>query len=39
MDYGSTVTTDLSFDQAVARTREALGEQGFGAPRRLAVQR
>ena len=30
MEYGTTVTTDLSFDDAVARTREALQEQGFG---------
>ena len=30
MDYGTTVVTDLGFDEAVALTRSALAEQGFG---------
>jgi len=30
MDYGTTVTTALPFDEAVERTRAALAEQGFG---------
>ncbi len=30
MDYGSTITTALPFDEAVERTRAALAEQGFG---------
>ncbi len=38
MDYGTTVTTDLSFDDAVARTREALQEQGFGVLTEIDVQ-
>jgi uncharacterized protein (DUF302 family) len=36
--YGTTVTTDLSFDDAVARTREALQEQGFGVLTEIDVQ-
>lgn len=38
MAYGITVTTDLSFDEAVARTREALQEQGFGVLTEIDVQ-
>jgi uncharacterized protein (DUF302 family) len=30
MDYGTTITTTLTFDEAVERTRAALAEQGFG---------
>lgn len=30
MDYGQTISTHLDFDEAVARTRAALSEQGFG---------
>lgn len=30
MSYGTTITTTLDFGDAVARTREALAEQGFG---------
>lgn len=38
MEYGTTVTTDLSFDDAVARTRQALQEQGFGVLTEIDVQ-
>ena len=38
MAYGITVTTDLSFDEAVARTREALQEQGVGVLTEIDVQ-
>lgn len=38
MSYGTTVTTDLSFDEAVARTQEALQEQGFGVLTEIDVQ-
>ncbi len=38
MGYGNTVTTDLSFDDAVVRTREALQEQGFGVLTEIDVQ-
>lgn len=38
MGYGNTVITDLSFDDAVARTREALQEQGFGVLTEIDVQ-
>ena len=38
MEYGTTVTTDLSFDDAVARNREALQEQGFGVLTEIDVQ-
>ncbi len=30
MDYGSTITTTLGFDEAVQKTRAALADQGFG---------
>ena len=38
MEYGSTITTDLAFDEAVERTRAALAEQGFGVPTEIDVQ-
>jgi len=38
MDYGTTVTTNLSFDETVARTREALQEEGFGVLTEIDVQ-
>ena len=38
MDYGTSVTTNLSFEDAVARTREALQEQGFGVLTEIDVQ-
>ena len=38
MEYGTTVTTALGFDAAVARTREALAEQGFGILTEIDVQ-
>ncbi len=30
MSYGKSAVADLPFDEAVAATREALAEQGFG---------
>ena len=38
MEYGSTITTDLSFNEAVERTRAALAEQGFGVLTEIDVQ-
>jgi uncharacterized protein (DUF302 family) len=38
MDYGTTVTTDLGFEEAVAATRAALAEQGFGVLTEIDVQ-
>lgn len=38
MEYGSTITTDLGFDEAVERTRAALAEQGFGVLTEIDVQ-
>ncbi len=38
MEYGTTVTTSLGFDQAVERTRAALAEQGFGVLTEIEVQ-
>ncbi len=38
MDYGTTVRTDLPFDEAVSRTRAALAEQGFGVLTEIDVQ-
>ena len=38
MQYGMTVTTPLDFDDAVARTREALAEQGFGVLTEIDVR-
>jgi uncharacterized protein (DUF302 family) len=38
MQYGTTITTGLSFDDAVERTRAALAEQGFGVLTEIDVQ-
>jgi uncharacterized protein (DUF302 family) len=38
VEYGHTVSTQLDFDEAVARTREALSEQGFGVLTEIDVQ-
>jgi uncharacterized protein (DUF302 family) len=38
MEYRTTVTTALGFDEAVAKTREALAEQGFGVLTEIDVQ-
>ncbi len=38
MEYGSTITTDLGFDETVERTRAALAEQGFGVLTEIDVQ-
>jgi uncharacterized protein (DUF302 family) len=38
MEYGATVTTSLIFDETVARTREALAEQGLGVLTEIDVQ-
>lgn len=38
MDYGSTVTTRLGFDEAVDRTKAALADQGFGVLTEIDVQ-
>lgn len=38
MDYANTVTTELSFDDAVDRMRAALAEQGFGVLTEIDVQ-
>lgn len=38
MQYGTTVQTGRGFDDAVARTREALAEQGFGVLTEIDVQ-
>ena len=38
MEYGITISTGLDFEEAVARTREALGEQGFGVLTEIDVQ-
>jgi uncharacterized protein (DUF302 family) len=38
MSYEHTVTVDLPYDQAVARVREALAEQGFGILTEIDVQ-
>ncbi len=38
MEYGTTVTTDLGFDDAVERTRAALAEQGFGVLTEIDAQ-
>lgn len=39
MNYGITVSTDLGFDEAVARTRETLASQGFGVLTEIDVQK
>ena len=38
MEYGITISTGLDFEEAVARTRAALGEQGFGVLTEIDVQ-
>jgi uncharacterized protein (DUF302 family) len=38
MEYGTTITTALEFDEAVGKTRAALGEQGFGVLTEIDVQ-
>jgi len=38
MEYGSTITTDLGFDETVERTRAALAGQGFGVLTEIDVQ-
>ncbi len=38
MEYGTTITTDLGFDEAVERTKAALAEQGFGVLTEIDVQ-
>lgn len=38
MEYGSTITTGLGFDETVERTRAALAEQGFGVLTEIDVQ-
>ena len=38
MEYGTTITTTLGFDDAVERTRQALAEQGFGVLTEIDVQ-
>lgn len=38
MDYERSVTVDLPYDEAVARTREVLAEEGFGILTEINVQ-
>lgn len=38
MEYGSTITTELDFEEAVARTRAALADNGFGILTEIDVQ-
>jgi uncharacterized protein (DUF302 family) len=38
MDYGTTITTPLGFDEAAQRTRAALADQGFGVLTEIDVQ-
>ena len=38
MEYGSTITTALGFDDAVERTRTALADNGFGVLTEIDVQ-
>lgn len=38
MEYGTTISTLLEFDEAVEKTRAALGEQGFGVLTEIDVQ-
>lgn len=38
MNYGQTISTHLDFDEAVARTRAALSEQGFGVLTEIDVR-
>lgn len=39
LTYGLRVTTDLSYDEAVARMRDALKQQGFGVLTEIDVKR
>jgi uncharacterized protein (DUF302 family) len=38
MNYGSTITTELGFEEAVERTRAALADNGFGILTEIDVQ-
>ena len=38
MNYGTSITTDLDFDEAVEKTRAALTDQGFGVLTEINVQ-
>lgn len=38
MNYGTSITLDQPFDEAVAATRSALAEQGFGVLTEIDVQ-
>ncbi|MEX2290359.1 MAG: DUF302 domain-containing protein [Mycobacteriales bacterium] len=38
MEYGTTITTELGFDEAVERTRTALADNGFGILTEIDVQ-
>ena len=38
MEYGSTITTDLGFDETVERTRAALADHGFGVLTEIDAQ-
>jgi len=38
MEYGSTIATELGFDEVVARTRAALADNGFGILTEIDVQ-
>ena len=38
MDYGTTIKTDLGFEEAVERTRAALADQGFVVLTEIDVQ-
>ncbi len=38
MQYGTTISTRLGFEEAVERTRAALAEQGFGVLTEIDVQ-
>ncbi len=39
MTYGLRITTKLSYDDAIARTKDALKEQGFGVLTEIDVKR
>jgi uncharacterized protein (DUF302 family) len=38
MEYGSTITVDLGFDETVERTRTALSDNGFGVLTEIDVR-
>ncbi|MCY7364019.1 MAG: DUF302 domain-containing protein [Frankiaceae bacterium] len=38
MEYGSTISTELGFEEVVARTRAALADNGFGILTEIDVQ-